>query len=82
MLFTILLSVILALPLVYAATPDDAVWEDPELFRSALLKAHNEAREAFDAAPLKWSDELAKNSSEFAEKCKWGHSVSSSVPRL
>lgn len=50
-----------------------------DALRDAVLESTNYHRTAHDAVPLTWNSTLAEYAAEYAENCKWEHSVRSSL---
>jgi uncharacterized protein YkwD len=72
-----------SLSAVYAqesSSVDTKSYEDDSTFQKQILDASNQFRKQHNATELSWNDTLADAAEEWAEGCKFKHSVSPPKP--
>lgn len=56
--------------------PHPASYTSPEIFKDTILSASNAYRRDHNASQLTWNETLTRYAKDWAEGCKWKHSVS------
>jgi uncharacterized protein YkwD len=56
--------------------PHPASYTSTEVFKDAILSASNAYRQDHNASQLTWNETLTRYAKDWAEGCKWKHSVS------
>lgn len=55
-------------PVYWSVAPEDRQERDPALFRSVMLRAHNDARREVGQRPLRWNERLAADALRYASE--------------